>query len=89
MKCAMTAAGMVAAMSAVTPALLRFVAGLNAAPPVCQPHQITAMTARGFAGLLTPGERWFLDAVAQLSHLSEAQQRRLLEIASKIERTRK
>ncbi len=76
-------------MSAVTPELLRFVAALNAAQSVRQSHQVMARTALGFAALLTPGERWFLDAVAKLSQLSEPQRTRLLEIASKVERRRK
>lgn len=75
-------------MSAVTPALLRFVATLKAMP-AAPPHHITAMTARSFAELLTPGERWFLDMAAKLSRLSDQQQIRLNGIAAKVERGRK
>lgn len=75
-------------MSAVSPELLRFVAKLNAAAPVLQPHQVAALTAMGYPKLLTAGERWFLGMAARLSQLSEQQQARLNQIASKVERGR-
>ena len=75
-------------MSAVTPELLRFYATLKARPGV-PPHRISAMTARSFAELLSPGERWFLDMVAKLSRLSDQQQTQLNVIAAKVERGRK
>lgn len=76
-------------MSAVTLELLRFVAALNAAQPAHQAHQVTVRAALSFPELLTPGERWFLEAVAKLSRLSGPQQARLNEIASKVERGRR
>lgn len=76
-------------MSAVSPELLRFVAASRASGPTLRPHQQTALTARGYAKLLTHGELWFLDTAANLSALSDRQQARLNTIASKIERGRR
>lgn len=72
-----------------SPHLLRFAAALNAQRSPLRDHQRTALTARAYAELLTPGEMWFLDSVLKLSALSDKQQSRLNEIAGKIERGRK
>lgn len=51
-------------------------------------HQRTAITAKGYHWLLTAGDVWFLDCILRLSAISERQQARLNEIASKVERRR-
>lgn len=67
--------------------LLRAVAANNAACPLA-PHHRTALTAKGYHWLLTPGDRWFLDCLLQLPSVSQLQQTRLNDIASKVERGR-
>ena len=68
--------------------LLRAVAANNAASPLA-PHHRTALTAKGYHWLLTPGDKWFLDCVSRLTTISARQQARLNEVAAKVERGRR
>lgn len=68
--------------------MLRVIAAYNAANPLA-PHHRTALTAKGYASLLTPGDQWFLDCLLRLPAISERQQDRLNQIAVKVERGRK
>jgi hypothetical protein len=76
-------------MTRVSPARLRLAALANASAFPLAPHQRTALTVRSFAELLTPGDLWFLGAVAKLPSISQRQQDRLNELACKVERGRK
>ena len=67
--------------------LLQAVAANAAMSPLAD-HQRTAATAKGYHWLLTTGDAWFLDCISRLSAISERQQARLNEIASKVERGR-
>lgn len=67
--------------------LLRAVAANNAAFPL-PAHQRQAHTVKGYHWLLTDGDQWFLDCLLRLPAISERQQARLNELASKVERGR-
>lgn len=73
-----------------SPALLRAVAAANAvASPIPGHHRaVYAILSRAKADALplADGERWLLDSFLQLSGLSERQQARLNDIASRVER---
>ena len=77
-----------AAMTRVSPALLRMAAAANAVRSPILPHHARAARARGYAELLTTGELWFLDALLKITTLSDKQDARLREIEFTVERTR-
>ncbi len=77
-----------AAITRVSPALLRMVAAANAVRSPMLPHHSRAIRARGYAELLTAGELWFLNALLKITTLSDKQDARLREIEFKVERTR-
>jgi hypothetical protein len=76
-------------MTRLSPSALRRAVLNNAMASPMRPHWQLARSAQSYGWMLTPQERWFLDALLKLSALSERQQDRLNAIASKVERGRK
>ena len=77
-----------AAITRVSPALLRMAAAANAVRSPILAHHARAIRARGYIELLTPGEMWFLNALLKITTLSETQDARLRDIEFKVERSR-